>query len=78
MLHGNGIRRLPEENVRRFRNRLRGLRDRWRVGSIDRAAVERHIDAWIAHARHADTARLRHALFKGGWFDPFAPSAYEA
>ena len=24
-----GRRRLPEANVRRFRNRLRGLRDRW-------------------------------------------------
>ena len=28
----DGRRRLPEENVRRFRNRLRGLRDRWRQG----------------------------------------------
>ena len=29
-----GRRRLPEENVRRFRNRLRGLRDRWRGGRV--------------------------------------------
>ena len=28
-----GRRRLPEANVRRFRNRLRGLRDRWRAGT---------------------------------------------
>ena len=27
-----GRRRLPEANVRRFRNRLRGMRDRWRLG----------------------------------------------
>ena len=31
VLHPGG-RRLPEENVRRFRNRLRGMRDRWRAG----------------------------------------------
>ena len=30
-LRPGGRRRLPEENVRRFRNRLRGLRDRWRA-----------------------------------------------
>jgi transposase len=29
-----GYRRLPEDNVRRFRNRLRGLRDRYRAGTI--------------------------------------------
>ncbi len=65
-----GRRRLPETNVRRFRNRLRGLRDRWRAGTIDTAAVEARVEAWIAHAAHADTWRLRHAIFRDGWFDP--------
>lgn len=65
-----GRRRLPEENVRRFRNRLRGLRDRWRAGSVERAEVVRRVNAWIAHAAHAHTYRLRHAIFRGGWFDP--------
>jgi RNA-directed DNA polymerase len=65
-----GVRRLPEENVRRFRNRLRGLRDRWRAGTVSAAEVEQRVRAWIAHARHANTARLRHAIFRGGWFDP--------
>ncbi|HVC63163.1 MAG TPA: RNA-directed DNA polymerase [Acetobacteraceae bacterium] len=63
-------RRLPEANVRRFRNRLRGMRDRWRAGTIDGRAVEAHIRSWIAHAEHAQTWRLRHAIFRGGWFDP--------
>jgi RNA-directed DNA polymerase len=63
-------RRLPDDNVRRFRNRLRGLRDRWRAGTIDAAAVTTHVAAWIAHASHADTWRLRHAIFRDGWFDP--------
>ena len=63
-------RRLPEENVRRFRNRLRGMRDRWRAGTIDRSLVTARIQSWIAHAEHANTWRLRHAIFTGGWFDP--------
>ena len=65
-----GRRRLPEENVRRFRNRLRGLRDRWRHGTVTREEVEQRIQAWIAHADHAQTWRLRHAIFGAGWFDP--------
>lgn len=69
-LCGNGRRRLPEDNVRRLRNRLRGLRDRWRAGTITGEAVRQRLSAWIAHARHADSVGLRHALFHGGWFDP--------
>ena len=65
-----GRRRLPEENVRRFRNRLRGLRDRWRHGTVTGDDVERRVRSWIAHAEHADTWRLRQSIFHGGWFDP--------
>lgn len=63
-------RRLPESSVRRFRNRLRGLRDRWRAGTVADETVVQHVQSWIAHAEHANTWRLRHALFRGGWFDP--------
>jgi retron-type reverse transcriptase len=63
-------RRLPEDTVRRFRNRLRGLRDRWKAGSIAAAEVHARAAAWIAHAAHADTWRLRRAIFRDGWFDP--------
>ena len=65
-----GRRRLPEANVRRFRNRLRGLRDRCRAGTVRLDAVERQVGAWVAHAAHADTWRLREAIFRGGLFDP--------
>ena len=65
-----GRRRLPEDNVRRFRNRLRGLRDRWQHGTVTRDDVERRVRSWIAHAEHADTWRLRQSIFHGGWFDP--------
>lgn len=66
-----GRRRLPDANVQRFRNRLRGLRDRWRMGAITAEAVRQRVDAWSAHAAFADTLSLRAALFGGGWFDPF-------
>ena len=69
-LFPGGRRRLPESNVRRFRNRLRGLRDRWRVGTVGRAEVEQRVGAWVAHAAHADTWRLRRAIFRDGWFAP--------
>jgi len=69
-LRADGQRRLPEDNVRRFRNRLRGLRDRWRDGTVAGRDVDARIRAWIAHAENADTWRLRHAIFRGGWFDP--------
>ena len=70
VLCAHGKRRLPEENVRRFRNRLRGLRDRWRAGSVAAEDVRQRVFSWIAHAEQAHTWRLRHALFRGGWFDP--------
>lgn len=69
LLPGGG-RRLPEDNLRRFRNRLRGLRDRWRAGTIQKEEIHQRVGSWIAHAEHADTRRLRHNIFRGGWFDP--------
>jgi len=66
---GRGRRRLPDDNVARFRNRLRGLRDQWRAGTVDRDDVIARIQSWIAHAHHADTYHLRQALFEGGWFE---------
>ena len=65
-----GHRRLPENNVRRFRDRLRSLRERWRHGTVEKEEVRQRIQAWIAHASHADTWRLRHAIFRDRWFDP--------
>ena len=72
VLRPGGRRRLPEESVRRFRNRLRGLRDRWRAGTAARDEVEQRVGAWVAHAAHADTWRLRRAIFRDGWFAPRA------
>jgi retron-type reverse transcriptase len=65
VLHADGGRSLPDDNVARFRNRLRALRDRWRAGTIGLADVEPRIRAWIAHAGHAQTWRLRRLIFGG-------------
>ena len=66
----DGRRRLPADNVRRFRNRLRGLRDRWRHGTVTKEEVLRRVGSWIAHAEHADTRRLRRSILRAGWFHP--------
>lgn len=63
-------RRLPDDNLARLRGRLRSLRDRWRAGTVSQHEVKQRLGSWIAHARHANTAGLRHRLFRGGWFDP--------
>jgi RNA-directed DNA polymerase len=69
-LMARGYRRLPQDNLARFRNRLRSLRDRYRAGVMAERDVRARIGAWIAHAGHAKTFRLRRAIFRGGWFDP--------
>jgi RNA-directed DNA polymerase len=69
---GSPARLLPEDSVRRFRNRLRGLAGLWRAGSVQQNEIESRARAWIAHAEHARTWRLRHAIFKDGRFDPAA------
>ena len=66
----DGRRRLPEDNVRRFRNRLRGLRDRWRAGTVEKDEVRRRVASWIAHAEHANTRRLRRSIFRAVRFGP--------
>ena len=70
VLMADGQRRLPEDNVRRFRGRLRSMRDRWRAGTITLDEVRQCVNSWIAHADHADTWKLRQAIFQDGMFDP--------
>ena len=62
-----------EDNVRRFRNRLRSMRDRLRAGTMTPEEARPRIASWVAHARHANTRRLRRALLRGG---PFGPAAH--
>jgi len=57
-----GRRRLPEANVARFRNRLRGMKDRARSGTLDAGAALQRIRSWEAHAAFAQTRKLRNAV----------------
>ena len=66
VLMGPGWRRLPDDNVRRFRERFRGLEDRRRAGAMTWKEQSHPIGAWVAHAKHANTWRLRTAIFTGG------------
>ena len=78
VLLSGGVRRLPEDNVRRFRNRLRGIRDRYRHGTIEKEDVIRRVRSWVAHAEHANTWRLRQAIFRASRFgDAREPSTGE-
>lgn len=70
VLMPDGRRRLPEDNVDRFAGRLHTLRQQYRHRRIDLHGVRQRVGAWVAHAAHADTRALRHALFRGGLFDP--------
>ncbi len=63
VLRPGGRRRLPEANVQRFRNRLRGIGDRLNAGSIAQDDAQARLRAWVAHAAHTDSFRLRQAIF---------------
>jgi hypothetical protein len=52
-----GWRQPPEDGVARFRNRLRGIKDRIRAGTLGEADAEARIQAWEAHAAFAQRGR---------------------
>ena len=56
-------RRLCRENVRAFRRRLRSWQAAYRRGDVGLEQITPRVRAWIAHARHANTASLREEIF---------------
>jgi len=56
--------RLVRGNVIRFRQTLRELQSGYASGEIQWEQVEARVRAWIAHASHGDTLRLRERLFE--------------
>ena len=56
--------RLARPNVVRFRRRLRQLHADYHAGLIDKETVNRSVQAWIGHAMHGDTWRLREQIFE--------------
>ena len=57
-------RRLNRRNVKTFARRFREQRDAYRRGELSLDKLRESLQAWIAHASHADTYRLRQSLFK--------------
>jgi len=56
--------RLVRENVIRFRRRMRRLQTEYAQGKLEWKDICQRVRAWIAHANHGDTWRLRQALFE--------------
>ena len=54
---------LTQQNVRRFRRRVRWMQRSFAAGRLSLEAVRPRITSWISHARHASTYRLRADLF---------------
>jgi hypothetical protein len=57
-------RRLRADNVRLARLRLRANRDAYRANRLSAAKFRESLAAWIAHASHGDTYRLRRAMLR--------------
>ncbi|MBM3766887.1 MAG: RNA-dependent DNA polymerase [Acidobacteria bacterium] len=55
--------RLVRPNVVRFRRRLRQLQADYHASLIDKETVNQSVLAWIGHAMHGDTWRLREQIF---------------
>jgi len=56
-------RRLRNENGLRFRRRLRAFAQGYAEGRLDWADFDPSVQAWIGHARHAETLGLRKSIF---------------
>jgi retron-type reverse transcriptase len=61
---------LHRGNVVRFRRRLAGLARGFEQGELDWEELRCRLRAWIAHAAHGDTWRLRRRIFSGYTFGP--------
>ncbi len=55
-------RRLRNENGLRFRRRLRAFAQGYAEGRLDWADFDPSVQAWIGHARHAETLGLRERI----------------
>ncbi len=56
-------RRLRNDNGLRFRRRLRGFARAYAQGRLSLNAIDPSVQAWLGHARHADTLGLRQSIF---------------
>lgn len=64
-LHPDGRRRMPEANVDRAHNRLRGIKDRLKAGTITKDQARAQVQAWRAQADFAHAEHLQRAMLRG-------------
>jgi len=57
-------RRLSRRNIKTFMRRFRAQRDAYHRGELSLGKVRESLRAWIAHAQHGDTYRLRRRLLR--------------
>ena len=55
-------RRLKKQNIIRFKRRLKRFQREYAEGRMEWPQINQSVQAWIGHASHADTARLRNNL----------------
>lgn len=56
-------RRIRQSTLRRIRRRLRDLQGQYASQQVDATALAKSLQSWAAHLAHADTGRLRTALW---------------
>jgi len=61
-------RRLRRTSGLRFQRRLRDMQRAYRAGTITLNQIRQRLMAWLGHARHADTYRLRASLLGAATF----------
>ena len=59
--------RLQRANVIRFRRKMARLHDDWIEDKVDWKSIQCSVSAWIGHAMHGDTWRLREQIFQRGF-----------
>ena len=64
-LHPDGRRRMPEANVDRAHNRLRGIKDRLKAGTITKDQARAQVQGWRAQADFAHAEHLQRAMLRG-------------
>lgn len=66
--------RVNKANVRRFTQRMRKQQKAYEQGKITSRDIRASVHAWIAHAGHADSGRLREGIFSQLVFQRHGPS----
>jgi len=61
--------KLKNENIRRFRKRLKQRLVEFRAGRLHPDKLEQQLNAWLGHAKQADTYRLRKKILRQLFFE---------